>query len=647
MGQCEQVLCRGVCGARLGPVIRRRKRKPYHRPGVRSRAARPIDPARAARLAVLAEAHLAARAPESAAEVRKGALVLDANAEGARLELARALYHAGDFAAALAWLGPPSDRAGAELLRGRILADGRDYPAALGAFSRALQAKPDLYEARLQRASVRLASGDPAGALPDLDTALQERPESAWARTLRASARLEAGRAAAALDDLQAVAPERRSAYHVLLQARADLLAGRPEQEVDCVFTVGLQRHRTDARLMIAFARHLAARRGQDPEAGQLARSQLERLLTDSATGLPRALEAEALFLLAELVAESPEDLERAESLFHRGLGRAPDDPAGLCGLGALLLRQGRPAHALPWLLRSIMVDPERPGTLESLARALSAIDDDDAVARWLGLLVSGLPHESPRLLARLMRFVQEGGRADAYDDVRRQAHRMKNRVAVLASRARLGQIEQLDQTADGMPNRLDELFEEWARFLQTIRHRPPAPRLLSPAHLVRRAIEQAVAEPDRLRCTLPAGLPLVRGDEDQLVDALANILTNALQAGPEDRPVRLSLRTRDADRWVEVVVTDEGPGISAEDRSRIFETGFTKKPDGSGVGLAVARRAVLSHGGHISVASAPGGPTTFTARLPAAGAQAPPSMHPYETLELAQAAAAEQQPTS
>ena len=610
------------------------KRAFYTRPALTSRPQRAIDPKRAARLAALAEAQLAANAPEAAVEVRKTALVLDPTTEGSRRELARALYHAGAFHQALAWLAHLAGSPEAALLRGRVLADLRDTNGAIEAFSAALKSQPDLIEARLRRAAVRLEAGDPVGALPDLDAVLKDNPGSIWARTLRISAGLEAGHASGALRDLAALPEAQRNAYHVLLETRAALLAGQLDSEVDGIFRVGLERHPTDSRLRFAYARHLASRRGLDPAVKVAAQEQLAQVLDPVEPGLPRTTEAEALFLQAELGAEESDSASEAESLYHRGLGLAPDHPSGLCGLGALLLDQGRPAHALPWLIRAAMVDPDRPHTIELLARALPVISDDEAVARWLGLLVSGLPQESPRLLARLLRYIQEAGRADAHEDVRRQAHRMKNKVAVLASRARL------DADVASLATRLEDMYDEWARFLGSIRLRPPAPRLLAPTHLVRRALEQAVAEPERVLSHLPAGLPLVRGDEDQLVDALANILTNALQATPPARPVRLSVRTRDASRWVEIAVSDEGPGISPVDRARVFEPGFSTKPDGSGVGLAVARRAILSHGGRIGLASAPGGPTTFTLRLPAAGSASITTMHPFEALAIENLAA-------
>ena len=68
---------------------------------------------------------------------------------------------------------------------------------------------------------------------------------------------------------------------------------------------------------------------------------------------------------------------------------------------------------------------------------------------------------------------------------------------------------------------------------------------------------------------------------------------------------------------WIEVRVMDNGPGITSEDRDKIFHPFFTTKEHGSGVGLSMAKKIVDSHCGTIAVESPEGGGSTFTIRLP------------------------------
>ena len=65
------------------------------------------------------------------------------------------------------------------------------------------------------------------------------------------------------------------------------------------------------------------------------------------------------------------------------------------------------------------------------------------------------------------------------------------------------------------------------------------------------------------------------------------------------------------------VVVEDEGPGIAPAALAHIFDTGFTTKKDGSGVGLSVSQRVIEQHGGTIEVNSEPGRGARFTVLLP------------------------------
>lgn len=65
------------------------------------------------------------------------------------------------------------------------------------------------------------------------------------------------------------------------------------------------------------------------------------------------------------------------------------------------------------------------------------------------------------------------------------------------------------------------------------------------------------------------------------------------------------------------IEVSDHGPGVPVEDRERIFEPFHTGKTQGTGLGLAVARRVVESHGGTLSVLSAPSGGALFRAEIP------------------------------
>jgi nitrogen fixation/metabolism regulation signal transduction histidine kinase len=104
----------------------------------------------------------------------------------------------------------------------------------------------------------------------------------------------------------------------------------------------------------------------------------------------------------------------------------------------------------------------------------------------------------------------------------------------------------------------------------------------------------------------------------------LANLIENAVQAaeGAGKQPqVRLSLHARPARGRAAIVVEDNGPGVPAADRQRIFDPYVTTKPSGTGLGLAIVRKIVIDHGGDISVAAEPSalGGARFEVEIPLA----------------------------
>jgi C4-dicarboxylate-specific signal transduction histidine kinase len=117
----------------------------------------------------------------------------------------------------------------------------------------------------------------------------------------------------------------------------------------------------------------------------------------------------------------------------------------------------------------------------------------------------------------------------------------------------------------------------------------------------------------------LAPDLPVVRGDRVQLQQVLLNLVLNGMEAvGPYDEGRRIVLRTLQADGAVRVAVRDQGPGISGDTLSRIFDTFYTTKRDGMGMGLAISRSIVEAHGGRIWAENNPARGATFAFTLPA-----------------------------
>ena len=130
-------------------------------------------------------------------------------------------------------------------------------------------------------------------------------------------------------------------------------------------------------------------------------------------------------------------------------------------------------------------------------------------------------------------------------------------------------------------------------------------------------AAEQGIG----LRWDAPRDLPLVDVDRERMVQAVSNLLDNAIKVTPPGGAVRVQARA--ADGAVHILVSDTGPGVPEGERERIFERFWrgssAGEQPGSGLGLAIAQGIVQAHGGSIRVDGAAGGGSMFRISLPVA----------------------------
>jgi signal transduction histidine kinase len=123
------------------------------------------------------------------------------------------------------------------------------------------------------------------------------------------------------------------------------------------------------------------------------------------------------------------------------------------------------------------------------------------------------------------------------------------------------------------------------------------------------------------LQLDIDPRLSEVVGDERKVKQVFLNLLSNAVKFTPEGG--RISLKASQKDGAVEIAVTDTGVGIAPEDQAAIFEefrqvgTDETRKQEGTGLGLTLAKKFVELHGGRIWVESEVGRGSTFTFTLP------------------------------
>jgi two-component system phosphate regulon sensor histidine kinase PhoR len=131
-----------------------------------------------------------------------------------------------------------------------------------------------------------------------------------------------------------------------------------------------------------------------------------------------------------------------------------------------------------------------------------------------------------------------------------------------------------------------------------------------------------SAARHQRMETSIAPDAALLDADPAKLHDALRNLVANAITYAPERTTVRVDAM-RNGPR-IEIVVSDEGPGIPEEDRSRIFERFYrvdksrARDPGGTGLGLAIVRHLIELHGGTVRAENRPEGGARFTIGLPA-----------------------------
>jgi signal transduction histidine kinase len=156
---------------------------------------------------------------------------------------------------------------------------------------------------------------------------------------------------------------------------------------------------------------------------------------------------------------------------------------------------------------------------------------------------------------------------------------------------------------------------------LEYARQRPPERRTVAVEELlddvVRTLSQRAAAARVTLgRETAPGAPPSLQGDPDQLLQVLVNLGLNGIEALEHGGQVTFRCAAA-PEGWLCLEVSDTGPGIAAGDLERIFTEFHTTKPEGTGLGLTVAKDLVVAHGGTLEARSTPGAGATFSLRLP------------------------------
>ncbi len=326
--------------------------------------------------------------------------------------------------------------------------------------------------------------------------------------------------------------------------------------------------------------------------------------------------------------------------------------PASLVG-GVFLSRPNRVAMLVTqtgilWLLAALSIFGWIPDlTLEAFGGGPSA-GHSQALLFWTALVMT-VALQISSLLGRVMRRAFDGMLARALharDEVLcahavrlseltalsgEIAHELKNPLAsvkglatLLARDAGEGKAAERLEVLRREVDRMQGILEEFLNFSRPLLplHRTPTDLSSLCEEVV--ALHEGMARERGVSLSVGPGASVPADvDPRKLIQVLINLVQNALEASSPGGLVTLTVRQAGPERtsvWVE----DEGPGLSLEMTSRVFEAGVTDKEKGAGLGLTVARALVRQHGGDLELHNLPQGGCRAVLDLPLSSKEPP-----------------------
>ncbi len=278
------------------------------------------------------------------------------------------------------------------------------------------------------------------------------------------------------------------------------------------------------------------------------------------------------------------------------------------------------------------------------LSRRVEVVDDRSEVGRlgvalnmMLGQIEQAFAERSASE-ARLRRFV-----GDASHELRTPLTSIRG-YAELFRRGASTRPDDLAKTMmriEEAAARMGVLVEDLLLLARIDQGRPLELKPVDLSRLAAGAVDDMrAASPDRPVEFESQGAVVVQGDEYRLHQVIANLLDNARTHTPAATPVAVRVGIAGSDAVIEV--SDQGPGMSADDAARVFERFWRADPSraresgGSGLGLAIVSAITTAHGGRAEVETVPGEGATFRIWVPIAGPESNGSASTNGALELA-----------
>lgn len=204
-------------------------------------------------------------------------------------------------------------------------------------------------------------------------------------------------------------------------------------------------------------------------------------------------------------------------------------------------------------------------------------------------------------------------------------AHEVRTPLGILQTTAQMLQWETALSTEGREMTQM--IVEESARLnrlistlLDCARPRPPNMQLQDLHKIISRVIDllatQAQKKAIRVDWLLPEQGAIIECDEELLIQVFLNLILNAIQIVPNGGLIQIRTDCSSGES-IKITVADDGPGIPAENRARLFDPFFTTREGGIGLGLTVTQQIIAVHGGHLTADRSDLGGACFTLFLP------------------------------
>jgi hypothetical protein len=238
-----------------------------------------------------------------------------------------------------------------------------------------------------------------------------------------------------------------------------------------------------------------------------------------------------------------------------------------------------------------------------------------DALGEHMAALLRKLEETDAAILEQRQRLIQSEKLSAIGEVAAKLAHEILNPLAGMRAAVQLlsrssqketvaaADVRETAGALDDEITRVDQLVRRlinYAKPLQPRREPTPLEQILdAAAEAARPELSRAGAELVR---EIEPGLPKLEVDPLLITQALLNLLANAAQVTPPHGQVKVSARrtSRLGQDHLELQVLDEGPGLSPEQKAKLFHPFFTTKPKGHGLGLAITQNIIMEHGGQV-----------------------------------------------